>query len=439
MIKTKYITILFILLSSLPLSKLIAQNQLNLANVDKLTYQYYNEQKWNELIELGEKALNDNIDFYYLQYRMGVAYYSEKKYRKAIPFFENIVEITPSDAVAKEYLYYSYLFGARAGDATKALYNLEDKHRELVEFHKTINLLNGIGFEYKYFSFDDFAINKTVNSEVVQKARNTMNYFSADIMNYTHNNSTFYFSTSIISGDNSVYNAEYSTEVINEKLKQYQFFVSWEKNISTGLNLNLSLTYMIENLKWYDPQYSNGSGSGSSNTLVYDGVTNNFVGTLSFTKTEGNFDFSLGSSISKINDEKQTQPFVNVIWYPFSNKSFYSNTNASYQYNFSNNNDNFVFKQSFVAEINNRFSVKAFGLYGKIYNYVDNNGLSIYNNLDAIEYWYGISANYYFNKSTQMYLSYRNDRQTNNYTDNNIDNEISYNVNSLLIGLRFSF
>ncbi len=423
----KYITLLLILLCSLTFSKLKAQNQLNMSNIDKQTYQYYNEQKWDELIELGEKALANNIDFYYLQYRMGVAYYSKNKYRKAIPFFENIVTRSPNDEASKEYLYYSYLFGARVVDATETLYRLEDKHRLKVEFHNTNNLLNGLGFEYKYFSFNNYTINKTVNSEIVQKVRNTMNYLSADIINFTHNNSTYYLNTSAISGDNSVFNYDYSTEIINEKLKQYQVYFSLNKRISKGLNINASFTYMRENLKWY------------ASTYIYNGITNNFVGTLSFTKSDENFDYSIGSSISRINEVKQSQPFVNIIWYPFSNKSFYSSTNVSYQYNFSRYNDNFVFKQSFVAEVSNKFNIKTFGLYGKIYNYVDDNGLSIYNNLDAIEYWYGMSANYYFNKTTQIHLNYRNDRQTNNYTDNNIDNEISYNVNSILIGLRFSF
>lgn len=430
--------IILIILCSLPFSIIKAQTLMNLSNVDKLTYKFYNEQNWGELIKIGEKALKEDIDFYYLQYRMGVAYYSIKKYRKAIPHFENVVSINSFDAIAKEYLYYSYLFGGRISDANNTLYKLDKKHREKVEFQKTDNLINGLGLEYKYFLFDDYAINKAVDSEIMQKVRNKMNYFSVDLINYTSNNSTFYLSTSLINGENSVFNLNYSPEVITEDLKQYQIHFSWNKRIYKGININASFTYMRESLKWYDPQYSNVPGSGDA-TYVYNGVSNNFVGTLSFTKSDGNFDYSIGSTFSKINNEKQSQPFVNVIWYPFSNKSFYSNTNVSYQYNFNSYNDNFVFKQSFIAEVSSKFSINVFGLYGKIYNYVDDNGTSIYNNLDALEYWYGINANYYFNKTTQVNLTYRNDRQTNNYTDNNIDNQISYNVNSIFLGLRFSF
>lgn len=440
--KTKYIYPLLTLLSFFVLSnKTIAQTKLNLTEVDKLTYEYYNSQKWDELIEIGKDAQNYGISFYYLNYRMGIAYYSLKKYRKAIPYFENILSITPNDTIAKEYIYYSYLFGGRISDATNMLYSLEKKHRKKIEFHNTNSLFNGLGLEYKYYSFGDYAINETVNSEIVQKVRNSMSYFSIDMMNYSRNNSTFYFNASIIGGSNSIYDIEYSPEVIDETLKQYQFYFSWKKRLSKGTNINLGLTYMRENLKWYDYQNSSGNGFGNINsgTLIFDGVTNNFVGVLSISKSIANFDLSLGSSISSINEESQAQPFIDIIWYPFSNKSFYSNTNVSYQYNFNNYNDNVVFKQSFVAELSDKFSIKAYGLYGKIYNYVDNNGLSIYNNLDAIEYWYGLSANYYFNTTTQLYMSYRNDRQTNNYTDNNFDKETSYNVNSVLVGIRFNF
>jgi len=412
-----------------------SQNNLNLSEVDRITLELYNTQQWNELIDFGKKAINDDIEFYYLNYRMGIAYYSLKKYRKAIPYFEDVIKQTPNDAIAKEYLYYSYLLGGRISDATNTLYTLSKKHRDAVEFHKTENLFNGLGFEYKYFSFDDFAINKTVTSETTQKVRNSMNYFSADLLNFTENSSTIYMNISLIKGDNSIYNYYYSEDIINEKLSQLQIYLSWSKRISKGLDLNISATYMHETLDWHGKQWNN----PSLETNFWSGSTNNFVGFVSLTKSIHNLDISLGSTFSKINNEKQMQPYTSFAWYPFGNKSFYSNTNISYQYNFNNNNNNLVLKQSFTSELNSNFSLSAFGLYGTVYNYIDDNGMSIYNNLDAIEYWYGFSAKYNFSNTTNIYLSYRNDRQTNVYTENSIEKNIGYNVNSLLVGLRFSF
>ncbi|MCK5906010.1 MAG: tetratricopeptide repeat protein, partial [Flavobacteriales bacterium] len=262
MAKTNYLVLLFIFFNSLLfINGLSAQNNLNLTDVDKITYKHYNEQEWDELIQIGNEAIKNGIDFYYLNYRMGIAYYSKKRYRKAIPFFEKVIESTPEDAIAKEYLYYSYLLGSRLGDASKILYTFDEKYRKSIEFHKTKNLFNSLGLEYKYYSFGDFAVNETVNTEVVQKVRNSMNYFSVDLLNYSQNSSTFSFNASFINGNNSVYNIAYSPEVIQEKLKQYQFYVSWKEQIANGLILNFGLTYMRENLQWYDSQYSNGNST----------------------------------------------------------------------------------------------------------------------------------------------------------------------------------
>jgi tetratricopeptide (TPR) repeat protein len=437
MAKTKYIYSLLTLLSFFALSnKISAQNKLNLSDVDKLSYEYYNSQKWDELIKVGKKAKSQDISFYYLDYRMGVAYYSLKKYRKAITYFDKVVKQTPNDAIAKEYLYYSYLFGGRISDATNTMYTLEKSHRKKVEFHNSNSLFNGLGFEYKYYSFGDYAINETVNSDVVQKVRNSMNYFSADLMNYTQNNSTFSFNFSAINGNNSVFDKKYSDEIIDEKLKQLQFYVKWNKRLTKGVDMTISLAYMRENLDWY---YTDGGNGQSSHT--YNISTNNMVAFASLNKSIGNIDLAIGSTISMINNYNQAQPFATLKWYPFSNKSFYTNTTVLYQYNFEkeNENNNFVFKQSLNAEINSQLSFSAYGLYGKVYNFVDNEGASIYNNIDAINYWYGLSANYYFNSLTQMYISYRNDGQTNDYTDTDIDKNIDYNINSILIGFRFNF
>jgi hypothetical protein len=193
---------------------------------------------------------------------------------------------------------------------------------------------------------------------------------------------------------------------------------------------------MRENLDWY---YTDGGNGQSSHT--YNISTNNMVAFASLNKSIGNIDLAIGSTISMINNYNQAQPFATLKWYPFSNKSFYTNTTVLYQYNFEkeNENNNFVFKQSLNAEINSQLSFSAYGLYGKVYNFVDNEGASIYNNIDAINYWYGLSANYYFNSLTQMYISYRNDGQTNDYTDTDIDKNIDYNINSILIGFRFNF
>jgi hypothetical protein len=66
----------------------LTQEVVNTQSVDQKTYTLYLNKQWKELIEAGNLAKKNNIDFYYLQYRMGIAYYELKRYRKAITFLK---------------------------------------------------------------------------------------------------------------------------------------------------------------------------------------------------------------------------------------------------------------------------------------------------------------------------------------------------------------
>ena len=368
--------------------------------------------------------------------------YSLKKYRKAIPFFEKVLKNTPEDLVAKEYLYYSFLLGNQVEDARKVLHSFNEKQKEKLSFYNTNNLFNSLGFEYKYYSFDNYKISNEVNNEIIQKKRNSMSYYSADLLNYSEGKTVSYFNFSLLRGSNSIFDSSYSPEIIDEDLRQYQFYFSWKKQIAKGTSIKIGLTYMRESLKWYDSQWSsgNGFGSSSSNTLIYDGATNNFVGFLSVLKSIGNVDLSAGSSASKINSEIQIQPFISFDYYPFGNQHLFTKTTIFYQNNFNDNSkNNFTFKQSIGTNIGSRLSINIFGLYGSVSNFIDNEGLTIYNSLDAIDYWYGASANYTFNNKSQLYIHLRNDGQTNEYSNNTVTEEIKYNVKSILVGYRFNF
>ncbi len=57
----------------------------------KITYQYYLEQKWDSIIIIGKQAIKSDIDFYYLRYRMGRAYFQTENYALAILNFEKFL------------------------------------------------------------------------------------------------------------------------------------------------------------------------------------------------------------------------------------------------------------------------------------------------------------------------------------------------------------
>ena len=110
-----------LLLCSLSLS---AQQKLSFRLVDTTTYQQYLRGDWKGIIQMGNDALNQEINYYYLQMRIAYAHFMRQEYRTAIKYYNNALELSSKDPVAHEYLYYSFLYSGRNNDALLQTKNL---------------------------------------------------------------------------------------------------------------------------------------------------------------------------------------------------------------------------------------------------------------------------------------------------------------------------
>ena len=52
--------------------------------IDSATYAQYLAGDWKTLVREGKAALDQDVDYYYLRMRMGIAYYELENYRAAI-------------------------------------------------------------------------------------------------------------------------------------------------------------------------------------------------------------------------------------------------------------------------------------------------------------------------------------------------------------------
>ena len=157
----KYAGIL--ILSILISTHVYAQEMMSVNQVHKETYELYQKQQWQQLILLGEKYIEQGIDFYYLRLRMGIAYYELKKYRKSAVFFQKLSQQNPEDVSLKEYLYFSYILGGRNIDAIRMQNDLPQSVKKKYSVSKT-KLISGIYTETKYEFIDDY----TVDSDQIQ-------------------------------------------------------------------------------------------------------------------------------------------------------------------------------------------------------------------------------------------------------------------------------
>nr|NQU89727.1 hypothetical protein [Bacteroidota bacterium] len=108
-------SLMVFLLMLQPLST-FSQEKQDFRKIDSLTYSLYQQGKWDKLITVGEKALGQGLDYYYLQIRVGIAWYEKQNYRRAIPHFEEALKFNLVDQTVLEYLYYSYLLSGRNYD-----------------------------------------------------------------------------------------------------------------------------------------------------------------------------------------------------------------------------------------------------------------------------------------------------------------------------------
>ena len=123
-----------------------AQGTLNTAFVEKQSYQLYLDKNWNELIKFGNKAIKNDFDYYYLRFRLGTAYFEQKKYLLATTQFQRALKFYSGDNLSKEYLYYCYIYTGRYDDARFLSKSFDDDLAKKIGTDK-ISSLDFIGIE----------------------------------------------------------------------------------------------------------------------------------------------------------------------------------------------------------------------------------------------------------------------------------------------------
>lgn len=101
------------------MAELHAQEPINQAYADSVTYQAYLVGDWDRLIELGKKAQQQGIDFKFLEQRMGYAYYLKANYYASMRHYEKALIYDSNDQTSLLYLYYN---GLETGNAAYARY-----------------------------------------------------------------------------------------------------------------------------------------------------------------------------------------------------------------------------------------------------------------------------------------------------------------------------
>ena len=402
--------IIVVLLFLICADNAIGQDTLNSETVEQKSYQLYLDKNWSELIKFGNKAIHKGFDYYYLQLRVGIAYYEKKNYSLAEGHFKKALKYNVDDELALEYLYYSYLFNGR----------YEDSRMLSKKFNAALAEKIGTDKQSKIgFVMLEGGTKITDSAEYKNRAGSgKANYFKPPI----------YFQIGLnhsIKNRVSLFHAVtyFSQETFINKVNQYQYYlkaaIPFKRNFMLSpslqyINLNVSSTTAVIDTLWPPgvaphsqpppgaPPYKTEAKKISSSTQ-----SNYFVGSLAVQKIIKKFTFGIGTTVSNMSNVTQ---FINsgfLSYHVLGNSklvlgcSGYLHTIDTYKTTYGA-----VAPFVYVQPVN-RFSLKLSYLMNTKNNIIEDNGYLVNNSPDLTQARYSALANVTLSKHISLYALYQ--------------------------------
>lgn len=318
------ISLLIILISA---AEAIAQIKLNYPEVEKQSYQLFQDKKWPELIQFATEARKQGIDFFYLQVRTGIAFYNLRKYRNSADWFLKAYANDKSFEWLQKYVYYSLVFSARQAEVVKYAPFFSDTMKKKIGF-KEIGVTR-MAYETGYSYNPDFENLKTrAFSTDVNLGEDygegyflkNYNFHSLDLSHRVAPNFTLNHNLTYIGVKREAvvdWNGQTSSPI---SINQFQYFINPVWVIGKKLNISPSMNLIFGSGDVYAGRLiSNSSKSYRISKTNYS----NAVFSTSVWSDFGNFSSGLEINAGNINDSKFTQMSSWVTFYPLSNTKLY--------------------------------------------------------------------------------------------------------------------
>ncbi len=304
-----------------------AQEKLNYTEVDKQSYELFQEKKWPELIRFSEEARQQGIDFFYLQVRTGIAWYSLGKYRNAAPWFLKAYTNDKSFEWLQEYVYYSLVFSGRSLEAVKYAPFFSDAMKKKIGFIETgltrLAYETGYSFNAGFEDLKSRAFSTEANlGEDYGEGYFLKNYMfhSFDLSHRVAPNFTLNHNLTYI-GVNREAMVNWSGQTTSPiRTNQFQYFINPVWVIGKKLNISPSLNLIFGSGDVYAGRLN------SNSTKSYSLTKQTYSDAVFSTAVWSNFGhFSPGVEVNAgtINDSKFAQVSSWVTYYPLSNAKLY--------------------------------------------------------------------------------------------------------------------
>ncbi len=372
-----------------------AQDTISFTTVENKTLEYYYQGNWDSLIIIGNIALKNNHDYFYLRLRVGVAYYNIGKFNKAIAHLEKAYKQISDNEVCNEFLYLSYKNAGRTADAEYFSKLLNDYTLKRVNYHKkpfisSLYLESGISPASNYIPNSNLEPNTT--SELSTK-QDLLGYGFLGVTHQLNSKLLLFHGVSFLLSNNTFNSIQ--RDVFNPNLlksyasqnstSQIQYYINPRYTISKGLVFSSFIHYLSVNGNTITPQQDT-----LSQNLIFNKTNfkfNDFVGGFQIEKYYRNLVFTGGLSFNKLNNIKIIQGQIGTTWFPFSNANFYINGSLFVNRTLSSTPAEFEKTKTFYSgkiggKIYKRLWAEASLYEGNIQNSHLNDGFLIFNSND---------------------------------------------------------
>jgi hypothetical protein len=480
----------------LPAKWLSAAEKLDFATVDLLTYRYYRDKKWDSVIVIGKQALRQDIDYYYLRVRMGIAYFEKTEYFPAATHLQKARKFNSSDSFVADYLYRAYLYTNRNDEARLLRASMPEADRDTsslsqgfveqvhAETGYTVssdrapgNLATLMGDDSIYGQQDLYGNNLYANLSLKMRLSNRLG------LSLAYNYLNFAKTTYIQYGNpeaqlDSISDRQFSRDyfysfpfkihdtAFNYHVSQHEAFAAATVTLPHGFKIIPSVHWLNVAYNMVSPAYHTDSISDTAYyskidstwhmfkypAVVYtfdrkDTAFSNWVISLRISKNIGRMNLALTGSWSNLNGKKQKQAGLCLTYYPFGSLNYYGTTLVTGF--FQGKDKRLLLGQVVGAKITPWMWAEGNFYYGDFTNANLFNGAVVYNNSDIIDYRAGATLVFPAGKHLQFSLIYswfRKESQQLYYikTQDPVTYEINeelqvktnpYNTNTLIGGI----
>lgn len=425
-----------------------AQQQPESRKIDSLTYALYQQERWDELAETGREAIRRGYNYYYMQMRVGIAFYEKTNYRKAVKHFLEALRLNPGDPVAGEYLYYSYLLGGRTTEAKILASACGDSFLESVGIEKS-----GIIEEIYLETGPGFAINQDLKDKKRRGHSGDTIYNSGFYYNnyyYSHGGIrvrpllwlSVYQGYTYLSSSFTQKSAYMGQPVpdFKETARQKEYYGNLELALPGGFNITPSYHFIWLNYNLRRDEYDPEIGQ-----LAYDTFNlqlNSYVLAISVKKHIDLFALEMTGSFSHFDHSDVVQLGLFGSLYPLGNSAFYSRTGLLIKSD--DFDEDWIYKQLFGVALTKNLWFEAEGTIGNLRDFNERTAFVVYNTPEKINFKIEgnlvfepcrrleLSLRYRYLQRENVYLTYLNYEQSTTVST-------EYPFHTFILGLKWRF